>query len=423
LSNSALYQGTNVDINVTGAWMHATGNGIRVAVIDDGVDLRQANTGGGFAGDLAGALVGSHYDAMPFEPGNGVLQPKGNDIHGTAVAGIVAMRNGNGIGGRGVAPNAVVSAVRIFRGTYNPGPFERAPDHLIADAINWAWSAAGAHIINNSWGGGSANSAITQAVQWATTLGRGGLGTVVVFSAGNPSARHLGILGNVLYPANLTTVNAGVISVGAINAQGSLTDYTPEYGPIDLVAPSGHITGSCIGDVFTTETYDGFGCNDGPSGNVRFTSSFSGTSASAPQVAGAAALLLEREPSLTAAQVKWRLKSGASPWPGFGTRVGAGLLNVLATLFPPPVPTIIGPTSVPASQPCSFSVQVSGGAPPFVLNWSQDGQPAGSGGSVSITSPASGSFAIDVVATDQNGGTGSATLLVAVDPWMWSCPF
>lgn len=73
----------------------------------------------------------------------------------------------------------------------------------IAAAINYAWDDAEADVISNSWGGSVAD-AITSAINNARTNGRGGLGCVVVFAAGNSGS-------SVSFPA---TVN-GVIAVGA----------------------------------------------------------------------------------------------------------------------------------------------------------------------------------------------------------------
>lgn len=266
------------------------------------------------------------YDLMSAYSGTGesAWEPCCNDRHGTAVAGIIAATHDNGVGGAGIAPLVVVNAVRIFRGT------QVATDNQIADGINWAWNVAKSDVINNSWGGGPPSNAITTAINNALGQGRNGWGTVVVFAAGNTSNRSIGLLGSVVYPASLSSTT-NVISVGAINRWGELTNYTPEYGRVDVVAPSGHLTGFCIGEVVTLDRYGSAGCNDGPNGDINYTSTFSGTSAAAPQVSGVAALMLSQSPFLTAGEVKAKIRIGADWW-GSASAFGAGKLNAYRAL-------------------------------------------------------------------------------------------
>ncbi len=282
--------------------------------------LTPPNLGGGFSGDMT---TGQWADARGYdlmlgesEPGEDLFNPCCNDTHGTSVAGIMLASQSNGIGGAGIAPNVRMGAVRIFRQTYPPELIEDgiqvATQNQIADGINYAWQSMGASVINNSWRAGAPSNAITTAINNALTQGRGGLGTVVVFSAGNTSDRALGVIGQVTYPATLSATT-NVISVGAINKSGQPANYTPN-GPIDVVAPSGHLTDACVGEVVTIDRYGAPGCNDGPNDDDNATRTFSGTSASAPQVAAVAALLLSRSPGLTAAQVKARLRNTADPW-------------------------------------------------------------------------------------------------------------
>ncbi len=333
LRNATTYNGIPVDINVEPAWDLTRGAGVRVAIIDDGVDVYHGNTGGDMFSPWAGA---SGYDLVPAASEGNVFEPCCNDTHGTSVAGIIMAAQNNGTGGSGIAPDATLNAARVFRRTYPPESNSygsvAATDVQLADAINWAWRYVGSDVINNSWGGGSPSNAITTAVVNALTQGRGGRGTVVVFSAGNPSNRAGGFTDRESYPASLSSTTA-VISVGAINSSGSPTNYTP-VGTIDVVAPSGHYTGACVGSVVTNDRRWSAGCNDGPFGNVDYTSTFSGTSAAAPQVSGAAALLLAYRPSLTAAQVKQRIRAGADSW-GASNTFGAGKLNTYRTLTIP----------------------------------------------------------------------------------------
>lgn len=203
---------------------------------------------------------------------------------------------------------------------------------------------------------------MTDAINAATAQGRGGLGALVVFSAGNTSDRQNLVLGQVIYPALLTQV----VSVGAINRYGALTNYTPEYGRIDIVAPSGHLTGFCVGEVVTTDLLTSRGCNDGPDGNVDYSSTFSGTSAAAPQVAAVGALLLTKEPALSLAGVKSRLFSGADYWAD--TRTGNGKLNAYHTLVSPLNVTVSGPFPRFAGN-YTYTASLSGGNGSYAYRW------------------------------------------------------
>lgn len=189
-------------------------------------------------------------------------------------------------------------------------------------ARGWAWNAAEADVVNNSWNGGAPSYAITNTITDATTNGRFGKGTVIVFSAGNnandPNAA-------VSYPANLSNV----IAVGAIDRTGTVAYYSNGGPELDVVA----FAGNYAGDIVTMDLLGPAGYNGGPDGNNDYTSHFSGTSAAAPQVAGVAALLLSREPSLTYQQVLSRIKGGADPW-GPSDDYGAGKLNAYRTLAP-----------------------------------------------------------------------------------------
>lgn len=202
-----------------------------------------------------------------------------------------------------------------------------------ADGISWAYSIAQSDVLSNSWGGGAPSNAITTAINNATTQGRNGLGAVVVFAAGNTSDRSNGYVGSVTYPGILST-STSMITVGAIDRTGAVANYSPDGSAITLVAPSGHYNGFCNGEIVTTDRLGSAGCNDGPNGDVNYTSTFSGTSAAAPQVSAIAALLLSREPGLTASQVKSRLQVGARFW-GSSTTFGAGKVDAYRTLVPP----------------------------------------------------------------------------------------
>jgi serine protease len=356
LKNTVIMNGVTVDDNVERAWDMTIGQwppssgGLRVGVIGAGVDAAHP--------DFDSRIL-SGYDALSCYPGcpDNETHPYPGDNHETLVTGIIVGHQNNGIGIAGIAPGVYIAPARIFRGT------AVATDQGIADAINFTWDYNQAQVINNSWGGGAPSNAITNAIVAANSQGRGGLGTVVVFSAGNTSHRSQGFIGSVVYPATLSQV----IAVGAIDRNGALTEYSPEGPELGIVAPSGHVTNPCVGDVTTTDLTDGTGCHDGPNGDNLYSTTFSGTSAAAPQVAAVAALVISRQSSLTSEQVKSKLYQGAVNW-GPATQYGVGKLNALASVTNLTV-TVSGPTTIRSAGNYSWSASASGGSGGYTYTW------------------------------------------------------
>ena len=235
---------------------------IKVAVIDQGVAGHE---------DLGDRLLPG------FTPGlaNGNGAPVSNNPHGECCAGIIGASHNN-LGIAGIAPLVKIVPVNIF--------YSQSSSNIAA-AINYAWDDAEADVISNSWGGSVAD-AITSAINNARTNGRGGLGCVVVFAAGNSGS-------SVSFPA---TVN-GVIAVGAVDKNGALCSYSARGSEINLVAPSGAL--DYTGDIRTLDLMGSAGLYPG-----NYLSTFGGTSASCPQVSGVAALLLSINPKLTEAEVR-----------------------------------------------------------------------------------------------------------------------
>ncbi len=309
LNNTGQNSGTvNIDINAPEAWallQNCTGNPrVRVAVIDDGVETHQ---------DLTNLSPnGFDIDNMS-NPGRPVYTLEG---HGQACAGIIGADN-NGLGTRGVATNVEIIPARIFVDQGGNAAYAYSAPQ-IARTIDWAWKPQGgnADILSNSWSGGFPNTEIIDAIQRARTLGRNGKGCVVIFSSGN---RQLDMPG-VLFPG---TIN-GVITVGAVNKNGAIWDYSNRGPEMSLVAPSGELFARGGGDVVTM---DRMGTNGFETGD--YTSRFGGTSAAAPQVAGVAALMLQANPNLTEVEVRTILQQTARDVGvvGFDNDTGYGLVD------------------------------------------------------------------------------------------------
>ncbi|MEA2907152.1 MAG: hypothetical protein QOI12_4539 [Alphaproteobacteria bacterium] len=252
----------------------ARGDKVLVAVIDSGVDTEHP--------ELAGVIAES-FDAVGF----------GDKVHshGTAVAGAIAAHARL----QGAAPAAQILAVRAFgalRGDRRGTTFD------IAGAIDWT-VAKNPRIINMSFAG-PRDPKIELSVKAAYAKG-----IVLIAAAGNGGPQQ-----GTQYPAGY----AGVIAVTATDEDDNLFhaanrgDHVAVAAPgVDVVLPA-------------------------PNGTYQVTS---GTSFSAAEISGTAALLLERQPSLGPAGVRHTLMSTARDLgpQGIDPLFGAGLVDAYRALL------------------------------------------------------------------------------------------
>ncbi len=280
LENTGQDGGTpGIDINGPEAWVHATGQNVKVAVLDHGIDLEHP--------DLPNVDPNS-FDTVT---GSSPSTVRGN--HGTPCAGIIGAAKENSLGIAGIAPDATLMSISDSLLGVDPNAQQR-----MASGLSWAWQN-GADVISNSWGHNSLSSSmIDDAIHNALTQGRNGKGCVVVFSAGNEN-------GSVIYPANR---NPDVICVGAMSPCGERKNFQSCDGE--------NWWGSCFGSqldimapgVLIAST-DRTGANGYSAGD--YTMNFNGTSSACPFVAGVAALILQVDPNLTQSQVADILESSA----------------------------------------------------------------------------------------------------------------
>ena len=301
------------------------GTGIGVAVIDSGVnqvfDLTQSG-----ASKASRIVYSQNFD--PFANTTSDLYG-----HGTHVSGIIAGNGGSSICGncdvtfRGIAPNANIINLRVLDSNGS------ATDSTVIAAIQQAIALKNLYnirVINLSLGRGIFESytldPLCQAVEQAWKAG-----IVVVVAAGNygrdNSNSNYGY-GTITAPGN----DPYVITVGAMKTMGTATradDLITTYsskGPTmldqvikpDLVAPGNLV----VSDLASTNatlfvnnpqnqlpiSYYQTNSNQNASSNYFI---LSGTSMAAPMVSGAAALLLQQNPSLAPDQVKARLMKTA----------------------------------------------------------------------------------------------------------------
>jgi hypothetical protein len=298
-------------IKARDAWRHVRANpAVRIAILDEGVDTRHE--------DLSLAVVAG-YDAVD---GDAFQEPYAWNGHGTACAGLAAATPNNLRGIRGVAGGCSLMAARIAYSS-GPGAGWTYTNGQIAGAIDWAWRH-GADVLSNSWGGGAPSTAVIQAFDRARRYGRAGKGCVIVVSAGNYRPGHSTA---VTFPATLPDV----LAVTATNERDEFKTPTSSdgetwwgscFGPqADIAAPGVHN--------YTTDITGPGGYSSGS-----YYPNFNGTSSAAPLVAGAAALILSKNPSLTEARVRQILcqaadQVGPYPYPGGrNDQYGHGRLNV-----------------------------------------------------------------------------------------------
>lgn len=331
-----LHNTNGIDINAEPAWNIATslGKNITVAIIDEGVDHNHE--------DLKNVLNGYTVGGGNGEPTNPV--PDTLKAHGTACAGIIGSNN-NSIGTRGIASSINILPVNIR-------PFSKFSDYdKIAAAIEWASERA--DILSCSWGGYFDSMAIREAIKDALTKGRNGKGCIVVFASGN-NAKFFP--NNIAFPASVD----GVISVGAVDRNGNIWDYSQRGTGLCLVAPSG--TGDSSSDIVTTDRMGSLGYTP-----ENYTEHFGGTSAACPQVAGVAALMLSVNPNLTNTEVKNALQKSATDLgpTGYDTTYGYGLLNAYAA-----IKEIAPYISGPAIAKSKNSFKILNSLEEITVNWS-----------------------------------------------------
>ncbi len=297
------------------------GSSFPVGVVDTGVDVNEP--------DLAGRISALRHDAA--SGGSNVADHVG---HGTMVAGVIAMVDGNGIGGRGIGGATQVVPIRVT----TTGLFF---SDAVARSIVWAVDH-GVRVINLSLGGHDLESpALTRALAYAS-----GHDALLVAAAGNDGDR-----GNqISYPAaQLGAPNGGWstgLSVGATRPDGSAAAFSTFNKDVSVAAP-GAGAADCPGGVFSTLPSEGtktfaddpgncdslFGvAGDAVGGRYAYAQ---GTSFSAPIVAAVASLVLQANPALHADQVADVIRRSAHQTVGTGwnPHTGAGVVDALAAVM------------------------------------------------------------------------------------------
>lgn len=263
-------------LGISPLWSTYQGEGVTVAIIDDGIDMTHP--------EFQGKLV------APYDATRDVDRIVDNGVHGTHVAGTIgALFDNRGV--VGVAPAVKLMPIDIFVGE----------DADISDLIKAIHHAVtnGAKVINMSFGSYDRNSALEATLRDARAQG-----VVLIGAAGNDDTNE------AMYPA----AYKDVLAVGAVTMDDFITDFTNYGSFIDVVAPGENIYSTL------------------PNGRYGF---MSGTSMATPIVSGMAALLLSKEPRLSPGMVYARLKATAVDLgdPGKDILFGYGRISSKAMNF------------------------------------------------------------------------------------------
>ncbi len=262
-------------IDAERAWEVTRGAGIRVAVIDTGIDHLHHDLSPNFAGGV------SFVPGESFTDGNG---------HGTHVAGIIGARQ-NGSGVVGVAPNCSLFSVKALD-RQGSGQYS-----WIISAIIWCVRNR-MDVINMSLGGGGHVQALQDACNYAYDHN-----LLIVAAAGNSGAA-------VGYPARYESV----IAVSSVDASGTIASSSSRGEEVDLAAPGVNILSTLPGNRYGRK---------------------SGTSMAAPHVAGTAALAFSSHRFSTAETIRRTLERTADNLgaPGKDNLYGYGMVDAEQAAF------------------------------------------------------------------------------------------
>jgi subtilisin family serine protease len=290
------YQDWLFDTKGMGAWNHSKGRDIRIGVVDTGWKQDHPD------------LVNKVYDEYDFVNDDEVADEEGNDYHGTAVAGVAAAETDNGQGVASIGFDAQFVMAEACANDF-------CETQHTAQAIEWL-AEQDVKIINLSFGAvypnGTGDELLELAIKDAQDAGAlvvAGAGNDGVYTDDDPTTSD---------PAHYPSCFQGVLGVGAVDKAGD-PEWYPNTGPcVDLIAP---------GELVLTTVNWGEGSPYPPYGYV------TGTSFSAPQVAGTAALIKARTPGLRANAITERLKDQATDM-GDDNAYGSGMLNARCSVYP-----------------------------------------------------------------------------------------
>ncbi|MFI8896981.1 S8 family peptidase [Streptomyces virginiae] len=353
------------------------GKGAKVAVLDTGIDVNHP--------DFAGLIDGT----ASFVPGEAVTDVNG---HGTHVAGtIVGSGAASGGGNKGVAPGADLFVGKVLGGAEGSGQ-----DSWVMAGMQWA-AESGADVVNMSLGDSYPTDGSDPMSQTVDALSAQ-YGTLFVIAAGNSGPESISAPGAA----------ASALTVAATDKQDRLASFS-STGPLahsggmkpDIAAPGVDITAA--------RSQEMTGGGEGPYRTL------SGTSMATPHVVGAAAILAQRHPDWTGAQLKEHLMSTAKGLDGGYSpyEVGTGRLDVAAAVRT----TVRGtgslffgnhtwphePSDAAVTKDLTFT---NTGATDITLNLAQTGGGPFTLGATRVNVPARGTAAVPVTGDPKAAAAG-----------------
>jgi subtilisin family serine protease len=335
-----------VRLHTEAAWRVTTGEEVKVAVIDTGVDLLHP--------DLQGRLLpGRDFidDDDTADDENG---------HGTHMAGTIAAATGNGIGIASVAPDALILPVRVL----DKAGRSDDPD-TVAEGIRWAVDA-GAQVVNLSLaadgpgGKGARGQDLLAAVPIDLAIrDAAARGAVVVIAAGNDEA---GGDPRTAYDAK----SPGAIVVGASTNRDRRAAYSNYGAGLDVLAPGGGSATDPDFDTGCTGANAVVGLYWNPQTKQSDYAGACGTSVAVAQVSGIAALLVAR--GYSNVEVVQRLEATAVDLGAKGrdAQTGFGRVDAARALNAPraPAPRVTG---LPSAVQTGAGVGAAASTPPNAL--------------------------------------------------------
>ena len=284
------------DIDAPEAWDINRGNSnVIVAVIDTGIDLNHP--------DLWTNILPRGTEDWDFADASDLV-PEDTDGHGTHVAGTAAAVD-NTTGVIGVAPKCRIMPLRVN--------LTSGMNQNRADAINYVATQASAnpnrrYVINCSWKMSGDHAGVHNAIINAVNKN-----VIVVFAAGNANQ-------NIDVTPQYPAVYPEVISVAATDQKDVRASFSNYGTKVDVSAPGVNIYSTYPNDTYTY---------------------MNGTSMASPHVAGLAALILSRNPTLSNIQVRQIIENNCdnidAKNPGYVGKLGKGRINAYRALLATPI--------------------------------------------------------------------------------------
>ncbi|MCP5510418.1 MAG: S8 family serine peptidase [Leptospiraceae bacterium] len=301
------------DAKVQSPWSSGNyGQGVTVAVVDDGIETLHED----LCGNVSGTISGYNYRSSSNDP-NHYYSSSG---HGTSVSGVIAALDSNNLGLRGAAPRAGLVG-------YNLLETNTIPSTNIADAMTR--NKASIFISNNSWGATDntgkysdsfASSLWKTAIEDGYTNGRNSKGIVYLWAAGNGANPYYFRNSSLKYDNSNLDGQAnfhGVLSICGIGNDGKKAFYSEEGANLWVCGHTqGNTTSAMTTAISTTDPSGDRGSNTSSSSSSNYTNrnyrnDFNGTSSATPLVAGVVALIMKAYPDFTWRDVREVLAKGA----------------------------------------------------------------------------------------------------------------